>query len=58
MFHAPDLSEVAFAGDYCQPRCYTLEHNDVRLDEFIRLHEDLLAATDSDYLELSDPADE
>ena len=58
MFHVPDLNEVAFAGDYSQSGFYAIEHNDVNLDEVIRLTEDLQAADDSDYPDWCEPIEE
>lgn len=57
MFHVPDLNEVAFAGEYSQSRFYSIEHNDVNLDEVIRLNEDLQAVADSDYPEMCEPTE-
>ena len=57
MFHVPDLNEVAFTDEYTRSRCYSVEHNDVNLDDVIRLDE-LQADADCDYPDFCEPVDD
>ena len=55
MFHVLDPSEIAFACEASQSTSYCLEHNDVNLDEVIRLEESLQTVDDSDYPDFWEP---
>ncbi len=54
MFHTRDLCEVAFVGEYSQPKYYSIEHNKVSLDELVQLTEELEASADNDYRDRRD----